>query len=120
MLGRLEASPTVLSQRNLEAVVGELHAGGEGGVGGGVAEVVADVGEEGAAGAEFFGDGDCFVEGEVGDVGAVAEGVEDQDVEPFQQRQAFVRDAVGVGAVGEVADAKAEDFEAGAVLEADG
>ena len=85
-----------------------------------MAEVVADVGEEGAAGAEFFGDGDGFVKGEVGDVGAVAEGVEHEDVEPFQQRQAFVRDAVGVGAVGEVADAKAEDFEAGAVLEADG
>ncbi len=56
----------------------------------------------------------------MGDVGAVAEGVENEDVEAVELFQAFGRDAVGVGAVGDVADAEAEDVEARPVVQADG
>ena len=46
----------------LEAVVGELDVWGEGGVGGGVVQVVAHVGEEGSLGFELFDEGYGFFE----------------------------------------------------------
>ncbi len=57
----------------------------QGGVGGVVVEVVAEVGEEGAAGLELFDKGDGAVEVGVAGVGVAAEGVEDEDVEVLEE-----------------------------------
>ena len=65
--------------------------GWEDGVGGGVVEVVAHVGEEGAAGFEFFDEVDGSVEVGVAGVGLAAERVEDEDVEVLQERDAGLR-----------------------------
>lgn len=77
------------------------------------------MGEEGSFGLELLGDGDGFVEAVVGDVWLVAEGVEDEGVEAFELVEAVGGDVVGVGAVGDVADAEAKDFETRAVKQAD-
>src|ERR1035437_8127218 len=53
---------------DLEAVVGEADVGRQHGVGGGVVEIVGHVGEEGAAGADLFYDGNGFFEMRVGRV----------------------------------------------------
>ena len=71
----------------------------------------------------FFGceplDGfESIVDAEVPRVRLLAEGVEHQDVEILQQRPALARDLADVGAVGDVADAEAEDVEMG-VLQRD-
>jgi len=54
------------------------------------------------------------------DMRPVAEGIEHEHIEPFQESHACGRDSVGVGAIGHVADAEAEDIETGAMREADG
>ena len=79
------------------AVVGEVDVVGEGGVGGLVVKVVADVGEVGAlrgdAVYKFDGVGEVGVAG----VGLAAEGVEDEDVEALEERKTFGGDVAHVG-----------------------
>ena len=94
---------------DLQAVVGEADVGWEGGFGGGVVEVVAHVGEEGAAGLELFDEGDGLVEVGVAEVGLAAEGVEDEDVEVLEERDALGGDVAHVGEVGGGAEAVAGD-----------
>ena len=69
------------------------------------------VGEVGAAGADAAADFDGFFEGVVGDVVAAFDGVEDEDVEVLQLIEFGFGDVVGVGQVGAVAEAEAEDRE---------
>ena len=85
--------------------------GREGGVGGGVVEVVAHVGEEGASGLELLDDLEGVFDVGVGGVGIVAEGVEDEDVEILKLRDAGVGDGAHVGEVGGGAEAVAADGE---------
>ena len=75
----------------LKAVVGETDVGRQRGLGGGVVEVVADVGEEGAARLEALDEGDGAIEVGVAGVGLAAEGVEDEDVEVLEEREAALR-----------------------------
>ena len=72
-------------------------------------EVVADVGEEGAFGVELVDKLDGFGEVGVAGVGLVAEGVEDEDVEVLEEREAFGGDVAHVGEVGGGAEAVAGD-----------
>ncbi len=95
---------------DLQAVVGEADVGWEGGVGCVVVEVVAHVGEEGAAGLELLDEGDGFFEVGVAGVGLAAEGVEDEDVEILEERDADVGDVAHVGEVGGGAEAVAGDL----------
>ena len=76
------------------------------------------MGEQGASRVEALDDVEGLNEAEVGGVGLVAEGIEDEDVESFEEGPAFVGDLTDIGAVGEVADAEAEDVES-AVFEPD-
>ena len=77
-----------ISKLNLEPVVGQADVRGELGVGGGVVEVVAHVGEEGALRLELLDDGDGVVEVRVAGVGIATQGVEDEDVEILQEGNA--------------------------------
>ena len=83
--------------------------GGRAGFGGVVVEVVADVGEEGAPGLELLDEGDGVFEVGVAGVGLAAEGVEDEDVEILEEREAFGGDVAHVGEVGGGAEAVAGD-----------
>ena len=84
--------------------------GWQDGFGGGVVEVVAHVGEEGAAGFELVDEVDGFVEVGVAGVGVAAEGVEDEDVEVLEERDAVFGDVAHVGEVGGGAEAVAGDL----------
>ena len=92
-----------------EAVVGEADVGGEFGVGRFVVEVVRDVGEVGAFGGEQVDGFDGLREVHVGRVGFAAESVEDEDVEVFEEWQAYGGDVARVSEVGHRADAIARD-----------
>src|SRR5436305_1005682 len=70
---------------------------------------VGDVGEVSHLGADFGGGLDRFRDGEMSGMGVELEAVEDEDVEIFQEVEGFVGDSADVGAVGEWADAEAED-----------
>ena len=94
----------------LEAVVGEVDVGGEDSFGGVVVEVVADVGEVGAFGGEFFDVADGLLQVGVAGVGVVAEGVEDEDVEVLEKGDALGRDVGHVGEVSGIAEAVAGDL----------
>ncbi len=83
--------------------------GGEGGVGGGVVEVVGHVGEEGAVGFEELYEGYGFVEVGVAGVGLAAEGVEDEDVEVLEEGDGCGGEVGEVGEVGGGAEAEAGD-----------
>ncbi len=71
--------------------------GWEGGFGGGVVEIVAHVGEEGAAGFELVDEVDGLGEVGVAVVGVAAEGVEDEDVEVLEEGDALGGDVAHVG-----------------------
>ena len=85
--------------------------------------VVGEVGEEGLPRLQLVDDFEGLVDAEVGGVVAVAQGVEDQEVEVLEKRPGFGGDARHVGAVGQglagVVDAEAGDGEA-AVQETQG
>lgn len=94
----------------LKAVVGEPDVGWEGGFGASVVEVMTHVGEEGAAGPEFFDVSDGFFEMRVTEVGVAAECIENEDVEVLKERETFVGDVAHVGEVGNRAEAVAGDL----------
>src|SRR6516225_2124071 len=50
---------------------------------------------------------------EMGRMRAVAQGIQDQNIEVLQQAPALLRDTIDVGAVGDIADAKTEHVEMG-------
>ena len=99
-----------ISKVSLQAVVGETDVRWQDGFGGGVVEVVAHVGEEGAARLELFDEGDGFFEVRVAGVRLAAQRVEDEDVEVLEQRNALVGDVAHVGEVGGGAEAVAGDL----------
>ncbi len=72
----------------LEAVVGQTHVRREDGVGGGVVEIVAHVGEEGSFGLELLDDLEGVFDVGVGWMRGMAEGVEDEDVKILELRKA--------------------------------
>jgi len=80
------------------------------GLGGGVVEIVAHVGEEGSAGLELFDEADGFFEMGVAEVRIATQGVEDEDVEVLQERDAFFGDVVHVCEVSSGAEAIAGDL----------
>jgi hypothetical protein len=92
-----------------QAVVGQVNIGGEGTAGLFVSNLMGDVGEIGLGGADALGGGDGLLDAEVDGVLAVLEAVEDEDVEILQKGVGAIGDETDVGAVGEAADAEAED-----------
>ena len=56
----------------------------------------------------------------MGGVRPVAQGVQDQHVQPLQQRPARVRNGVGVGAIGDIPEPKPQHIEVRAMFEANG
>ncbi len=84
-----------------------------------MANVVAEVGEIRRFGFEAFDDGEGLVDGGVGGVGFVTEGVEEEDVEVAELVHGFFGDLVVIGEVGDLADAITE-YDHGAVIEGDG
>jgi len=98
----------------LEAVVGKLDVGIAGltdtFVGGGVGKFVSDVREPGAAGLKFVDEGEGLFDGLVHGMGNVAEGVDDEVVEVFEERDAGFREAAEIGEICGAAKAEAEDL----------
>ena len=92
-----------------QAVVGELDAGGQRGVGRRVRQVVADVREIGLPRREALDDRQRLGDREVRGMRAMAQRVEDQGVEAVEQRPRLVGDAIAVGQIGEAAEAEPED-----------
>ena len=79
--------------------------GGQRGFGGGVRQIVADVGEEGAAGLDASDVVERGLDGGVGRMMAVAERVDEQDVQIAEQIEGGFGNLAVIGEVGEVADA---------------
>ena len=77
-----------------------------------------DMREIGLLRADPLSHGDRFLQAEVRGVRTVAQAVENQNVEPFESRPTGIRNRVGVGAIGDVTEAKTEHFEPRAVLKA--
>jgi hypothetical protein len=92
-----------------EAILGEEDVGGEHLRSDGMIDVVADVSEEGSAGADDAGDFDALVDGEVGGMGTETQPIEDEEVERAEEIERGVGYGGAVGEIGEVADAVAED-----------
>ena len=93
----------------MQAIVGEADVGWQGGFSGGVIEIVAHVGEEGALGLEELDEGGGLGYVGVAAVGFVAESIEDENVEVLEEREALGGDVGHVGEVGGGAEAVAGD-----------
>lgn len=109
-----------LGEWDAEAVVSEGDVAREGSVGRVVIEIAGQVGQVRLVGSDLASDFNRLFDGEVCGVGAMAETVEDEDIESFEEREAGVGDFVAVGAVGDSSNAESVDLEAWAVLEGDG
>jgi len=105
------------SKRHRQSVVGQFHAGGQLGVDGTVVEVVGDVRQQGPSRGEFGRHGQGLVQTKMRRVRLASQAIKDQYVEPPQLMQAGGGDRVGVGAVGDVAEAEAEYVAAGPVAQ---
>lgn len=108
-----------LREWDAKAVVSEGDIAGEGSVGCVIIEVASKVGQVRLMGSDPLGDFDGLFDGEVRGVGAVAESVEDEDIESFEEREAGFGDFVAVGAVSDSSDAESVDLEAWTMLEGD-
>ena len=84
-----------------------------------MAEVVTDVGEIGRFGLEALDNGEGLVDGGVGGVRFVAEGVEKEDIEIAELVHRLFGDLIVIGEVGYLADTVAE-HDHGAMVERDG
>jgi len=97
----------------VEAVVGELDVGiagfAEAFVGGGVGKFVSDVREPGAAWLELVNQGEGLFDGLVHGMGNIAEGVDDEVVNVFEERQGGFGEAAEIGEIRGAAEAEAED-----------
>ena len=95
----------------LQAIVGETDVRREDGLDGAVVEVVAHVGEEGAAGLEKLDERGWSFRGWSGWDGVLlaAEGIKDEEVEVLEEREALFGDLAHVGEVGGGAEAVAGD-----------
>src|SRR6266550_8753657 len=94
-----------------EAIISQLHAGRELRTGFGMRQVVADVREVRALGAEARDDVDGFADTEMRRMWPMAQRVDDHDPHTLQERPRFVGDAVAVGQVREGTDPETEDGE---------
>ena len=74
----------------------------------GMEDVVREMDEEGAAGLDFFDQGEGLLEGEVFGMGTRAEGSEDEGVEVLQLGEGGRGHFAEIGAIGQGTDAKAE------------
>ena len=92
---------------HLEAVVGQAHAGGQEALGTLVRQVVREVGEPGLTRLQPLDDLQALLDCAVGGMGLVAQCVEEQHVQVFQQSQGLLRHLAVVGQVGRVAKAEA-------------
>jgi hypothetical protein len=99
----------------LQAIVGELDVMqaelAEALVGVRVRQIVSDVGEPSATGAELLNKGERLLDGLVHGMRDIAEGVENEVVETFEQSGRGRRQGAEIGEVGSAAEAKTEDFE---------
>lgn len=118
--GNGSVSGWVLREWDAESVVREGDVAGEGSVGCVIIEVAGQVGQVRLVGSDLSGDFDGLFDREVRGMGAMAEPVEDQDIESFEEREAGFGDFVAVGAVGDSSNTESEDLESWAVLEGDG
>ena len=98
-----------MSNGELEAVVGEADVGRERGVGGGVVQVVAHVGEEGAARLELFDEGDRLGEVRVGGVGSRRSASRMRTSRSGEEGRLLGGDVAEVGEVGGGAETVAGD-----------
>ena len=96
----------------LEAVVGKLDVRVAGladtFVGGGVGKLVSDVREPGAARLEFVDEGETLFDGLVHGMGNIAEGVDDEVVEVFEEGYGGFGEAAEIGEIRGAAKAEAE------------
>src|SRR5207244_13012725 len=76
-----------------------------------VAEIVADVREVRALGAQALRHGDRFGDAEVRRVRPVAQRIEDHDAHAVEERPRFVVNSVAVGELAERATAKSEQWQ---------
>ena len=66
-----------------------------------------------------FYDRDGFIQTEMGSVRSTSQGIQDQHVESLQKGPACIGNPIGIGAVGDVAEAKPQYVKAGTVFQAD-
>ena len=92
-----------------QPIIRQLHTGGQAGAGGGVRQIVADVREVGALGAQPRHAVERFRHAEMRRVRPIAQRIEDQRPHPVEQRPRLVRNAAAIGQVRELADAEAEN-----------
>ena len=84
-----------------------------------VSELMAEVNEIRHARLQPFDHADRFGQAQVGGVWPFTQGVEDQHIQPFEQRHRGIRDCFGVGDIGEITESKPEHRRA-AVRDRDG
>ena len=66
--------------------------------------------------AKFFRHGNRLLHGEMGDVRAVSQAIEDEGVEPLKLALALRWNLVAIGAVGNVTDTEPQNLESRAVV----
>jgi hypothetical protein len=97
----------------VEAVVGELDVGiasfAEAFVGGGVGKFVSDVRKPGAARLEFVNESEGLFDGLVHGMRNIAESVDDEVVNIFEERQGGFGEAAEIGEIRGAAEAETED-----------
>jgi len=97
----------------VEAVVGKLDVGiagfAEAFVSGGVGKFVGDVREPGASGLEFVDEGEGLFDGLVHGMRNIAEGIDDEIVDVFEERDGGFGKAAEIGEICGAAKAEAED-----------
>lgn len=103
----------------MKTVESKAHVGGELGVRGFVAEIVADVGEPSVVWLEFTDESERLVDGGMHGMGRVTKRVEDEMVQAAQQSFGGFRHGAEIGEVGHGADAEALNGER-AMLGGDG
>ena len=99
-----------ISNGDDQAVIGEADVGRQGRFYFGVQDLVRHVGKPGAARSYFIDPGGGLLDVGVAGVGAFAKGVDDDDLDALEQREAGVGDGVHVGEIGGVADAISSGF----------
>ena len=107
------------SQRDSEAVPGEFHVVGEFSGGGGVVEMVRYVSEVSLPGFELFDNRKALLDGKVGRMWSVTEGVNHEHIQSLKFAPALFWDRADVWAMGDIVDTEPEDGQV-SVMEANG
>lgn len=104
---------------NLQTVVGHVDSFGKPVAGFVVVELMAGVRQQRAFGTHRTGHIDGFLQIEMSRMGFHAQGADDEGFHAPESFQGGRRDEIGVGAIGEIPDAKSEHLEVRAVLHRD-